>query len=189
MDYEKKYRDLVEAVKELQKANPSDDGIQNWIKDNVPELIESESERTRKEIINYFQCQSQDEPSRKGIHNKWIAWLEKQGEQNQLKKIEQEYHCTGVREPKEATGVLKQLLNKENYAWSEEDEAYRVDILVKLEPHITDDNFTDVQNWFKSLKERYTWKPSEEQMDALETAVSSLQSTALESLYNELKKL
>ena len=33
------------------------------------------------------------------------------------------------------------------------------------------------------------WKPSEEQMDALETAVSSLQSTALESLYQQLKKL
>ena len=32
------------------------------------------------------------------------------------------------------------------------------------------------------------WKPSEEQMDALETAASSLQSPALESLYNDLKK-
>lgn len=29
MEYEKKYRDLVEAVKELQEANPYDEGIQN----------------------------------------------------------------------------------------------------------------------------------------------------------------
>ena len=33
------------------------------------------------------------------------------------------------------------------------------------------------------------WKPSEEQMNALEIAISNLQSTALESLYNDLKKL
>ena len=40
MDYEKKYRDLVEAVKELQEANPSDEGIQKWVEDNVPELAD-----------------------------------------------------------------------------------------------------------------------------------------------------
>ena len=39
------------------------------------------------------------------------------------------------------------------------------------------------------LKPTVGWKPSEEQMDALESAVSSLQSTALESLYRNLKKL
>ena len=39
------------------------------------------------------------------------------------------------------------------------------------------------------LKPTVGWKPIEEQMDALESAVSSLQSTALESLYRNLKKL
>ena len=43
-------------------------------------------------------------------------------------------------------------------------------------------------DWLKSLKERYTWKPSEEQMDALETAVSSIQSNTLETLYQDLKR-
>ena len=42
-----------------------------------PELKESEDERISKEIINYFKCQSIEEPSRKDTHNKWIAWLEK----------------------------------------------------------------------------------------------------------------
>ncbi len=32
MDYEKKYKDLVEAVRKLQEANPSDEGIQTWVK-------------------------------------------------------------------------------------------------------------------------------------------------------------
>ena len=43
-------------------------------------------------------------------------------------------------------------------------------------------------NWLKSLKPHNTWKPSEEQMDVLETAVSSLQSNTLESLYQDLKR-
>ena len=48
---------------------------------------------------------------------------------------------------------------------------------------------TVTSDWLKSIKQRIGWRPSEEQMDALETAVSSLQSTALESLYNDLKKI
>ena len=38
--------------------------------------LTSEDERIRKEIINYFRCQSEEEPTRKEIHDKWIAWLE-----------------------------------------------------------------------------------------------------------------
>jgi hypothetical protein len=44
------------------------------------DTLEDEDGRIRNEIINYFKCQTRDEPSRKDIHNKWIAWLEKQGE-------------------------------------------------------------------------------------------------------------
>jgi hypothetical protein len=51
MDYKKKYEKLVDAVKVLQDNNPSDEGIQNWVNDNVPELKESEDERIRKAII------------------------------------------------------------------------------------------------------------------------------------------
>lgn len=38
------------------------------------------------------------------------------------------------------------------------------------------------------LKPTVEWKPSEEQMDALESAVSSLQSNTLETLYQDLKR-
>lgn len=44
----------------------------------------SEDERTKKEIINYFKCQSREEPLRKDIHNKWIAWLENQGKEKSV---------------------------------------------------------------------------------------------------------
>lgn len=74
-------------------------------------------------------------------------------------------------------------------SWSEEDEDILNTIInhFKVDIECTDED--DTVRWLKSLKEKCTWKPSGEQMDALETAVSSLQSTALESLYNKLKKL
>ena len=44
MNYKEKYNELVNAVKILKEANPSDEDIQNWVNDNVPELTESENE-------------------------------------------------------------------------------------------------------------------------------------------------
>lgn len=75
--------------------------------------------------------------------------------------------------------------------WSEEDDEIINGITSYLCTHDSCelDGFNKWYDWLKSLKDRYTWKPSDEQMYTLETAVSSLQSTALESLYNELKKL
>lgn len=50
-----------------------------------------------------------------------------------------------------------------------------------------------VDNWFKSLKERYTWKPSEEQMRTLEhhmhTLVCTKYKEILFGLYSDLKEL
>lgn len=76
MDYKKKYEKLVDAVKVLRYNNPSDEGIQNWVNDNVPELKENEDERIKKEIIEYIKTGT--------YHKKWIAWLEKQGEKDKL---------------------------------------------------------------------------------------------------------
>ena len=93
MNYEKKYRDLVEAVKELQKANPSDDGIQKWIKDNVPELKESEDEESKKWILEYlYDGLRKSDEQFKNQFKCAIAWLEKQGEQKPTCKIEPKFH-------------------------------------------------------------------------------------------------
>ena len=49
MDYKKRYNKLIETIKVLQKENPSDKVIQNWINENVPELHhESEAEKTER---------------------------------------------------------------------------------------------------------------------------------------------
>ncbi len=83
MDYEKKYEKLVDAVKVLRDNNPSDEGIQNWVSDNVPELGESEDARTRKGLTDFlkrkFENSCSPTPSKKVLTG-WIAWLEKQGE-------------------------------------------------------------------------------------------------------------
>lgn len=79
MYYEKKYNKLVEAIKVLQETNPSDEGIQNWVNDNVPELADSEDERIRRNIIaalkgvGYYDCD---------LTNECIAWVEKQGKRD-----------------------------------------------------------------------------------------------------------
>lgn len=77
--------------------------------------------------------------------------------------------------------------------WSEEDECFLedcIDVLYSSDEYGTSRK-AKIENWLDSLKARTQpqnqWKPSDEQMDALETAVSSLQSNILESLYQDLK--
>ena len=65
-------------------------------------------------------------PATKEQRNTLFAKMKEAGyewdaEKKELKKVEQ-YHCTGVCEPKEATGVLKQLIDEQKPVWREEDE-------------------------------------------------------------------
>ena len=55
MDYKKKYLNALEAVRKMQETNPHDEGLQNWVNDNFPELAESEDERIRKELIRFHK--------------------------------------------------------------------------------------------------------------------------------------
>ena len=87
----KAYDKALERAKKWYNA-PNIDKIPTYgnriIEEIFPELIESEDERIREEIINYFKCQSRDEPCRKSIHDKWIAWLEKQGNPTEINPSE-----------------------------------------------------------------------------------------------------
>lgn len=79
-------------------------------------------------------------------------------------------------------------------AWGEEDEniiRLSIENLTELEDRYGKEygQVGDCIDWLESLRPQSQWRPSDEQMDALETAVSSLQSTALESLYQDLKRL
>ena len=69
----------------------------------------------------------------------------------------------------------------------------RLDGLCRKEFTTTRFAINDDENWLKSLKERYTWKPSEEHMNTLEyymhTLVCNEHKEVLFGLYADLKKL
>ena len=83
LSIEEKTKAYDEAIKKAKDMLSYKEVRQEDIEYLFPELIESD-EKIREEIINYFECQSRDEPCRKSIHDKWVAWLEKQGKKNQL---------------------------------------------------------------------------------------------------------
>ena len=83
MSYEEKYNKLVNAVKILRETNPSDEGIRNWVNDNVPELAESKDERIRKALITFFRSFPYDSIENAGTNAKEaLAWLEKRENQH-----------------------------------------------------------------------------------------------------------
>ena len=78
---------------------------------------------------------------------------------------------------------------KQKFSWSEEDDIYIENIILAVEKQypIAAKNIVP---WLKSLKDRYTWKPSDEQMERLKGTINSLpHQEVLYSLYQDLKKL
>lgn len=75
--------------------------------------------------------------------------------------------------------------------WSEEDE----DMFKRALKYLKQSYYGEesVVSWLKSLKDRYSWKPSDEQMKQLKSAADiypdSRLGHALKSLYQDLKKL
>ena len=83
-------------------------------------------------------------------------------------------------------------------AWSEEDEEIYRKCICAMRASACgfpeEEKFVEqVDNWFKSLKDRYSWKPSEEQMNTLEyymhTLICNEHKEVLFGLYADLKKL
>lgn len=103
----------------------------------------------------------------------WIAWLEKQGEQKPAWSEEDE----------ENLNQLHKLIVKKAY------EEYEID----TEDETLYGKWLKLDNWLKSLKPRPQWKPSEEQIEALDYAKAYLVNDELrhqaDLLYNDLKKL
>lgn len=79
--------------------------------------------------------------------------------------------------------------------WSEDDERKLNAICSLVYSNPAQDPFyakISLENWLKSLKERYTWRPSDEQMDALHYVTNfdyGGHKATLVSLYEQLKKL
>ncbi len=83
MDNEEKYKKLICAIKVLRDLKPHDECLENWIKENAPEIAESEDERIRKEIYQFVYEQRPEK--------EWIAWLEKQDPKKHQEELDAAY--------------------------------------------------------------------------------------------------
>ena len=78
----------------------------------IPELAESEDEKVRKEIIRFIRMEVEDEI----VGNKWLAWLERQGDYANFRDKAQ----VGDRITKNEDGVLVNLSQLNRVAKAEE---------------------------------------------------------------------
>ena len=86
-----KYEEALERARKYYKETTN--SVYNYkdmLEQIFPDIEESEDRKIKEEIVNYFQCQSRDEPCRKHIHDKWVAWLEKQGKETSWKPSKEE---------------------------------------------------------------------------------------------------
>ena len=84
--------------------------------------------------------------------------------------------------------------SEQKLAWSEEDDYNLQCMIAKVVSDIQNGNVgrnQELIDWLKSLKQRYTWKPSEEQMKVLSIYADQNNShgSVLTSLFDDLKKL
>ena len=195
MDYEQKYKDLVKAVKELQEANPSDEWIQNWVNENVPDLVVSEDERIMKKIIESL---NRDKTLTEDEAYDCVAWLEKQGNKPQGKSALEAIH-----EQKADNANKVEVKPKFKIGdWVVDEDDNSINQIERVTENVTSGKFSydlvgcGYIGWLKILKYRHTYKPSKEQMDTLlfissvlkdEQVIVNLEE--LKTLYNDLKKL
>ena len=78
MDYEKKYKEALERARQFSE-HPLQENSDSIVEYIFPELKESEDERISKELIDYHRSMTAQADDY--VHEAWIAWLEKQGEQ------------------------------------------------------------------------------------------------------------
>jgi len=143
MDYKKILEGVVNIINTTEKSDIGFANICTYIGESCPELAESEDEKIRKVLVELVKC---NEKSGYFMFNNittssMLAWLEKQGEQKPT--------------------------------WSEEDEN-RINRLIAYfedKESFTAEDDIEYANWLKSLKDRYVWKPSDEQMKAFDAFI------------------
>lgn len=85
MDYEKKYKEALERAKAVLEIAANKEEAEGYVSTIFPEIKESEDERIKKTLINFFSKGAEYDSSTNGIKDRnIIAWLEKQGEQSSL---------------------------------------------------------------------------------------------------------
>jgi hypothetical protein len=173
-----------------------------------PLLKESEDERIRKEIINYF-AKGKEYLSLCSIgKDDILAWLEKQGEQKptiEMKSAEESLgidsetynkivdECIyGEQKPQRIISAEAKEALYDKPDWSEKDENVLEDIEEAIINYWHGDTQDIILDWLKSLRPQNHWKPSKEQMKAIEHICDrnyNVDLDILDSIYRDFKKL
>lgn len=187
-DYKKILEGVVNIINTAEKSDIGFANICTYIGENCPELKENDDERIMKNIIAtihlYYGEPLEDEAK------EMIAWLEKKGEQK-------------IKTTEESLGIDSDTYNKivdeciygeqKPASWSKDDEKQARQIERIAHYGCTQKSQKKIADWLESLKERYTWKPSDEQMNTLEYYMHNLicneHKEVLFGLYADLKKL
>lgn len=192
MDFEKEYKrkalEPIVSYIESVMASYSKEELEDLIKKALPER-ESEDERIRKRLVEYFNGYYDRFSSGNNVNVYWeslevkavIAWLEKQKEQGPAEWSEEDVE------------MLESIIKDYDYLcriWLQDYEKRlggadceaRIDIRNQI-------------TWLKSLRPQPHWKPSDEQIDALNSIILNGSFTYvgqvqdLISLKDDLKKL
>ena len=86
---------------------------------------------------------------------------------------------------------LKDRVQPQPKQWSEEDKKMLGMCIDAASGYYSPEDKQSMKDWLYSLKDRYTWKPSDEQMNALNDVISSrdIKYDVLSELWKDLKKL
>ena len=173
-------KEILEAVRVLQEANPHDEGIQNWVRNYFPELKESGGDRIRKWLIDTIKQVPNDSIEWETIDKSSVlAWLENQGEQNlpieklpfEMKTVSESLGFTTQKESDDYNKMVTDLImsddkGEQKPAWTEDDERIILAISQLLKDCESENGwncvysndrevfFADMENWLKSLKDR-----------------------------------
>ena len=185
MDYEKKYNEAIKRAKQH---------CADYVVETIfPELKESEGEKIRKALIKLVKKAGEGyENVIDGVSiENAISWLEKQDKQQDVSiQINPSEYINDMG----GNGCYLKNTTQAS-AWSEEDKRHLDTITSLLDDRKKEQSDWGVEvlneeiNWLKSLKDRYAWKPSDEQMEALEHFVRSIGESGYASPYDNNTKL
>jgi len=165
---EEKARRYDEIIEKLRSLHDDYDTVSTLIdikeelENILPELKVGKDERIRKALhiyLDWLDGRKDYQPKGDYTVRDMIAWLEKQGE----KPTDEEMKETLRTEYEK--GRADVIAEMQNPAWSQEDERIYQSI---LDDTVQENQLDDKQlDWLKFLKDRYAWKPSDEQMKQL----------------------
>jgi phenylalanyl-tRNA synthetase alpha subunit len=186
-----KDNNLTEWAAWLEKQGENNMGISEATKQKLEDNLNKALEKETPESLNKFlDEQGEQKPADKiESRQKELTEFEKAVKQVMEEAIE----CGDTHNLKADADMLLRLVQKSS--WSEEDEEQLDRALYMMEQLNMTKSWDDVYNWLQSLKERYTWRPSYEQIKGIECAIKTLQhqlnvgDKRLNSLYDDLKKL